>query len=348
MPSCGKGLAEFSNPYVCCPNPGCRFECSREELDAHFAKCEFASKDNIGSLEEVAPSLFASTTNYTVVCPNPGCEFICKLRELERHFKKCEFGWDFDDYISNRDLEQQFDVSEWIAGCMSAIALTSKGVLLHMVIVFDIQVMCPNNSRGCRVTGALPDVKAHIPNCSFKPRECSTKGKADPGLVAEGTDASNVGSAESKEAATTEEDLVVASRALQVNYEVMCVFSSYGCRHSCKLRDLPAHIVVCEWRVDFTRSKEIKVSWLLLDQRSGRVVAAFSCLGDHLVPVVTAGLELFTHVIFHGSNCRKERTTTGGQRKLSNSSAAGEWANKKRRGPQVSAPHPQPSHRKLP
>ena len=37
------------------------------------------------------------------------CEFICKLDKLEEHFKKCEFGWSVDDYVSNRDLEQQFE-----------------------------------------------------------------------------------------------------------------------------------------------------------------------------------------------------------------------------------------------
>jgi hypothetical protein len=78
-------------------------------MATHFEKCVLGSKD-ITSLEQVAPSLFASSTNYTVVCPNPGCQFICKLNELESHFKVCEFGWGVGDCVSNRDLEQQFEV----------------------------------------------------------------------------------------------------------------------------------------------------------------------------------------------------------------------------------------------
>lgn len=113
-----------------------------------------------------------------------------------------------------------------------------------------MQVLCPNQSRGCRVAGNWAEVKQHVEKCTFKPASQSPP-KSDAATKDH-----------KEETAEQDKDEVDDSghAQLQLNYEVMCVFSSYGCRHSGEIRDLPKHVEQCEFRIDFTRSKEIKVS----------------------------------------------------------------------------------------
>lgn len=40
------------------------------------------------------------------------------------------------------------------------------------------------------------------------------------------------------------------------NYEVVCLFSSFGCRHNCMLDDLPKHMEECDYRPDLNRTRE--------------------------------------------------------------------------------------------